>query len=121
MAPRLRVLAGTSPETMQPITSLVNTGKPYTISSPLFEGKIAAYIKGMTDEKGRVRDSEYFNREDKAGVTWSIQVQGALHLNFVRFHEAYAVYWKLLTPLQVDSWYPSRWMTFSLEIHSIAH
>ncbi|KJA15579.1 hypothetical protein HYPSUDRAFT_58713 [Hypholoma sublateritium FD-334 SS-4] len=76
MAPRLRVLAGTSPETMVPITSLVNTGVSHTLSSPLFEGKIAAYIKGVTDENGCVRESEYFNREDKAGITWSIQVQG---------------------------------------------
>ncbi|KAF8966559.1 hypothetical protein BDZ97DRAFT_1917380 [Flammula alnicola] len=76
MAPRLRVLAGTSPETMVPITSLVNTSSSYTLSSPLFEGKVNVQIKGMTDEKGRVRDSKYFNREDKVGITWSIQVQG---------------------------------------------
>lgn len=76
MAPRLRVLAGTSPDTMVPITSLVNTGVAHTLSSPLFEGSIAAHIKGMTDEQGRARDSEYFSREDKAGITWSIQVQG---------------------------------------------
>lgn len=81
MAPRLRVWAGTSPETMVPITSLVNTGVSHTLSSPLFEGKIAAYIKGMTDENGCVRESEYFSREDKAGITWSIQVQGVLHSN----------------------------------------
>jgi len=79
MAPRLRVLAGTSPETMAPITGLVNTSKPYSFSSDLFEGQIVAHIKGLTDEHGRVRESEYFSREDKAGITWSIQVQGARH------------------------------------------
>ncbi|KAF4618824.1 hypothetical protein D9613_010086 [Agrocybe pediades] len=76
MAPRLRVLAGTSPETMTPITDLVNTSKPYHISSSLFEGEVVAHIKGLTDEHGKVRDSDYFSREDRAGVTWSIQVQG---------------------------------------------
>ncbi|KAF9475708.1 DUF1769-domain-containing protein [Pholiota conissans] len=76
MAPHLRVLAGTSPDTMVPISSLVNTGKSYTLTSPLFEGNISAHIKGFTDERGRVRESEYFSREDKAGITWSIQVQG---------------------------------------------
>lgn len=76
MAPRLRVLAGSSPETMVPITSLVNTSKPHTISSDLFEGQIVTHIKGFTDERGVVRDSEYFGREDRKGVTWSIQVQG---------------------------------------------
>jgi hypothetical protein len=76
MAPRLRVLAGSSLETLVPITSLVNTSKPHTISSDLFEGQIVAHIKGFTDERGVVRDSEYFRREDRQGVTWSIQVQG---------------------------------------------
>ncbi|KAF8155856.1 hypothetical protein B0H34DRAFT_659245 [Crassisporium funariophilum] len=76
MAPRLRVLAGTSPETMVPITSLVNTNKPHRVSSDVFEGEIVTHIKGLTDEHDRVRDSEYFARGDRQGVTWSIQVQG---------------------------------------------
>lgn len=76
MAPRLRVLAGTSAESMVPITSLVNTSIPHKLSSRLFEGQVVAHIKGLTDECGNVRDSEYFIREDKAGITWSIQVQG---------------------------------------------
>ncbi|KAF5311127.1 hypothetical protein D9619_008074 [Psilocybe cf. subviscida] len=76
MAPRLRVLAGTSPESMVPITSLVNTPTPHKLSSRLFEGQVVAHIQGLTDESGNVRDSEYFGREDKAGITWSIQVQG---------------------------------------------
>ena len=77
MAPRLRVLAGTSPSTMVPITPLVNTSKAFPLSSPLFEGAVVAHIKGLTDEQGRVRSSEYFEREDRRGVTWSIQVQGS--------------------------------------------
>lgn len=61
---------------MATITDLVNTSKPYKISSDLFEGEIIVYIKGFTDENGKVRDSEYFAREDRQGITWSIQVQG---------------------------------------------
>lgn len=76
MSPRLRVLVGTNPDAMIPITSIVNTSKAYPIRSDLFQGEIVANIKGMTDERGRVRDSEYFSREEKQGLTWSIQVQG---------------------------------------------
>lgn len=76
MSPRLRVLAGTNPNAMVSINSIVNTSKAYPIHSDLFQGEIVANIKGMTDEHGRVRDSEYFRREEKQGVTWSIQVQG---------------------------------------------
>lgn len=61
---------------MVPINSIVNTSKAYPIHSDLFQGEIVANIKGMTDEHGRVRDSEYFRREENQGVTWSIQVQG---------------------------------------------
>jgi len=76
MSPRLRVLAGTNPNAMVPINSIVNTSKAYPIHTDLFQGEIVANIKGMTDEHGRVRDSEYFRREERQGVTWSIQVQG---------------------------------------------
>lgn len=76
MSPRLRVLAGANPDNMVPITSIVNTSKAHSIHSALFQGQIVANIKGMTDEHGRLRDSEYFEREERQGVTWSIQVQG---------------------------------------------
>lgn len=76
MAPKLRVMAGTSPDTMVPITSIVNTNKSHKLSSDLFEGEIAAHIKNFPDENGNVRESEYFAREDRQGVTWSIQVRG---------------------------------------------
>ncbi|PPR04581.1 hypothetical protein CVT24_012009 [Panaeolus cyanescens] len=82
MAPRLRVLAGTSASTMHPITDLVNTGTPHPLRSSVFEGSIIAYIKGFTDEHGNPRDSEYFHRSDREGVTWSIQVQGRFLVPF---------------------------------------
>jgi len=74
--PHLRVLAGTSPDTLVPITHVVNTNKPFRISSELFDGEIVANIKGFADDEDRVLDSEYFHREDRQGITWSIQVQG---------------------------------------------
>ena len=82
MAPRLRVLAGTSPDAMVPITHIVNTGTAHRVSSSLFEGEIAAYIKGFPSNErsgvaqSRGEESEYFRRGDRTGVTWSIQVKG---------------------------------------------
>lgn len=55
----------------------VNTGEPFPISSPHFEGKVLAYIKGFPNGDGELLEHEYFEREDRAGVTWSIQFQGA--------------------------------------------
>ncbi|VDC02647.1 unnamed protein product [Peniophora sp. CBMAI 1063] len=72
--PRLRVVAGPSLDALVPIS--VNTGKAHDVSSPLFKGKIAAYIKDFPDENGNVLSSEYFERPERKGVTWSIQVQG---------------------------------------------
>jgi hypothetical protein len=65
---------------MTPMTSLVNTNKAQKLSSDLFEGEIVAHIKNFPDEDGVVRESEYFSREDRQGVTWSIQVRGVLYL-----------------------------------------
>lgn len=73
----LRVLAG-SPTSMVPITSLVNTGRPYRIVSDEFEGEMLVYIKGLNAEPGEHQQgNDYFDREDRQGVTWSIQVQGS--------------------------------------------
>ncbi|OCH84510.1 DUF1769-domain-containing protein [Obba rivulosa] len=73
--PRLRVLAGPSASDLVPIE--VNSGKPYSIKSDAFEGQVAVFIKGFTDEEGNIGDSPYFEHEERKGVTWSIQVQGA--------------------------------------------
>jgi hypothetical protein len=80
--PRLRVLAGPSPTSLVPITDFVNTNTPHLISSDVFEGEVVVNIKGFTDSKGRIRDSEYFWREDRKGITWSIQVQGRFLLPY---------------------------------------
>ncbi|KAH7912198.1 hypothetical protein BJ138DRAFT_1061636 [Hygrophoropsis aurantiaca] len=74
--PRLRVLAGPSQDCLVPITDAVNSGTAHKISSDRFEGSIVVNIKGFTDPQGRHLRSEYFEREDRKGITWSIQVQG---------------------------------------------
>ena len=78
MSPRLRVRAGTSLDNLVSITHLVNTPCPFALSSDVFRGEIVAHIKGLQEEDGSVRTSEYFERKDRGGVTWSIQVQGTL-------------------------------------------
>ena len=70
--PPLRVLAGSSPNKVVPIAA--NSSVPVKISSDVFEGQIAVYIKGFAYTEGKVGDNEYFRR--RTGVTWSIQVQG---------------------------------------------
>jgi len=77
--PRLRVVAGPSLDALVPIS--VNSGVPHDIVSDAFEGQISTYIKDFTDEKGNILDSEYFRREDRKGITWSIQVQGMWFLS----------------------------------------
>lgn len=72
--PRLRAVAGPSLNELVPIS--VNSDVPHTIVSDAFEGQILTYIKGFTDGEGNVLQSEYFHREDRKGITWSIQVQG---------------------------------------------
>ncbi|KAH7925091.1 DUF1769-domain-containing protein [Leucogyrophana mollusca] len=74
--PRLRVLAGPSQDSLVPITEVVNSGTAHAISTDRFEGSIAVNIKGFTDPRGRELKSEYFERDDRKGITWSIQVQG---------------------------------------------
>ena len=72
--PRLRILAGPSTTDLKPIRA--NSGDGADVSSEVFEGKVAVFIKGFADPDGKVSQSEYFEHEERRGVTWSIQVQG---------------------------------------------
>ena len=74
---RLLVRAGTSLESMDLVNSSVNTGTPHKLTSHRFEGWIKGYIKDFRDEDGNTRESEYFERPDREGITWSIQVHGS--------------------------------------------
>lgn len=35
------------------------------------------HIKGFADSEGDVMESDYFARDDRQNITWTIQVQGA--------------------------------------------
>jgi len=74
--PRLRCLAGPSPDDLHPIT--VNSSDAHHIKSDLFEGRVSVFIKLSDNE---VVD-DYFLRPDKKGITWSIQVQGRFLKNY---------------------------------------
>lgn len=76
MPPCLRVSVGPSLEKLQNITELVNSNKPARISSDLFEGEIVVNIKGFANDKDEYTSSEYFDRADRQGISWSFQVQG---------------------------------------------
>ncbi|KAF8627911.1 hypothetical protein AX15_004174 [Amanita polypyramis BW_CC] len=76
MTARLRILAGPSPDELVPITHLVNASLSYKLKTDLFDGEISVHIKDFMDDQGQVRHSGYFDREDRRGVTWSIQVSG---------------------------------------------
>jgi len=80
----LRVLAGPTPTSLVPISHIVNTEKSHSISSDYFEGNVVVNVKGFTDPNGRILDSEYFHRQDRMDITWSIQVQG----RFLQHHTA---------------------------------
>ncbi|KAI0087392.1 DUF1769-domain-containing protein [Irpex rosettiformis] len=79
--PRLRVLAGASLTNLKEIKA--NTGEGIDVSSDVFEGKVAVYIKDFVDARGTVQTSAYFEHEERKDVTWSIQFQG-------RFLKAYS-------------------------------
>jgi hypothetical protein len=74
---RLRVRVGPSMDRLVCITDKVNSGQAHSISSELFEGKVAINMKDFSNPSGEVLSTEYFDREDRKGITWSIQVQGA--------------------------------------------
>jgi hypothetical protein len=93
--PKLKVLVGPTPNELTPITPLVNTNTPHRIVTDAwevslfstgkdsvyetFQGEILVFIKGFNEadpSKTTPEAVEYFGREDRSGVTWSIQVQG---------------------------------------------
>ncbi|KAF7362151.1 Pentafunctional arom polypeptide [Mycena venus] len=77
--PKLKVLVGPTPHELTPITSLVNTNAPHRISTDAWEGEILVFIKGFNEadpSKTTPEAAEYFGRDDRSGITWSIQVQG---------------------------------------------
>ncbi len=99
--PCLRVVAGPSLDALSPIS--VNSGVPHPITSDAFEGQMLAYIKDFPDKCGSVIQSEYFDREDRKGVTWSIQVQGmSLDLHSHLVYHANGGIGRFLRPISAD-------------------
>lgn len=82
--PRLRIRVGSSLSSLQDISSKVNTGNTHDIISDAFEGRICMYIKGFPDSNNHTTGVDFFDREDRRGITWSIQVQG----RFLQPHSA---------------------------------
>ncbi|KAL6299235.1 DUF1769-domain-containing protein [Sparassis latifolia] len=72
--PRLRVLAGPSVDELVEVS--VNSGTAVDVKSDIFEGQVAVYLKDFVDPSGAISDSSYFNKAERMGVTWSIQMQG---------------------------------------------
>ncbi|KAG6884434.1 hypothetical protein C0992_006335 [Termitomyces sp. T32_za158] len=74
MPPCLRVLAGTG-TTLTSITHLVNTTNAFPLVSDRFEGELVVCIKGFNHPEKDAYD--YFERPERRGITWSIQVRGS--------------------------------------------
>jgi len=72
--PRIRVLAGASPETLKPIKA--NQAQSHKIKTPGFEGEIAVFLKDFTNEHGETVKADYFDHPERKGQTWSIQCRG---------------------------------------------
>jgi len=73
--PRLRVLAGESPESLKPISANKSTG--YELKTSTFEGEISVFLKNYMNEDGNTSNADYFDSPSREGCTWSIQVRGA--------------------------------------------
>lgn len=71
----LRVLVGSSPRSLVDVSDKVNTNQVHRIASDAFEGVISLQIKRFSANH-RTTSSDYFERPDRRGITWSIQVQG---------------------------------------------
>jgi hypothetical protein len=72
----VRVRVGASLDRMQDVSDKVNKGVAVNVASDVFEGRIAIYIKGFEKQFGEAPYTDYFERKDRQGITWSIQFQG---------------------------------------------
>lgn len=76
--PRLRVLAGESPESLKPISA--NSPSGYKLKTPGFEGEISVFLKNYINEQGELSSDDYFDHPEHESRTWSIQARGAVCL-----------------------------------------
>jgi len=73
--PRIRVFAGPSPQSLKLITANLPNAQ-YKIKTETFEGEISVYLKDFVNDLGERVETDYFDDEARAGVTWSIQARG---------------------------------------------
>jgi hypothetical protein len=74
--PRMRVLAGVSPETLEPIEAN-NPERAHRIKTDKFDGEIAVFLKAFQNEYGEPSSTNYFDHAERRSRSWSIQVRGA--------------------------------------------
>lgn len=79
MAPSLKISAGPSVDSLSTV-AVNHDDTPTTISTDLFQGRIAVRIKNFTgsDPEGvsHNKDTPYFNAGHGKGQSWSMQIQG---------------------------------------------
>jgi len=73
--PRMRVLAGVCPDTLEPIEAN-NPERVYKLNTDKFEGEIAVFLKDFQNEHGEPSSTDYFEHPGRRSHSWSIQVRG---------------------------------------------
>ena len=108
--PRIRVSVGPSLSALEDISDKVNAGSAHDIVSEAFEGRISIHLKGFTTCGNQPLKDEFFQREDRRGITWSIQVQGLsvalleqMLFNFFRFQGGFSDLIQLMISCLVTS------------------
>lgn len=82
--PRLRVLAGESPQSLKPIPA--NKYGGYELKTSTFEGEISVFLKNHVNEEGEISSgADYFDSPSRKGCTWSIQARGAHSPTLITF------------------------------------
>ena len=74
--PRMRVLAGVCPDTLEPIEAN-NPERAYKLNTDKFDGEIAVFLKDFQNEHGEPSSTAYFEHHERRPYSWSIQVRGA--------------------------------------------
>jgi len=72
--PRIQVLAGPSIDALEPIEA--NSANAYVLKTPTFDGQISVFLKDFINENGEPSSTEYFDADERAGKSWSIQFRG---------------------------------------------
>lgn len=75
--PRIKILAGSSIDTLQPVQVNNDQSSPLPINTDKFQGALTVRIKDFADHNGEIyRDTESKYFAHWTDITWSIQIQG---------------------------------------------